>query len=142
MPLDDPEEFLDFDSDIRSAQTANVLALDADPDQAARALELGNATGVPSTAIYGDLDGFERQNKAALGSAVIGDNLHIADYLNSHTMAARVSHDDLGQLDAASQSITALGQPSALHRLHQMLDPSNLVAPAASSFAQGFGAEP
>src|SRR5712692_4624800 len=97
-----------FENETRQASLANSSVLDEDPEAAARALTLSSATGVPSTAIYGDIDGFERQNKAALGSAIIGDNFHIADYLNSHPMAPRVSHDDLGQLDVASNAISRL----------------------------------
>lgn len=110
-----------FDSSIGMAKSANVASLDDDPEQAARSLELSEATGVPATAIYGDLEGFERQNKAAMAAGIIGDNLHIADYLNSHPMAPRLSHDDLGQLDTASQSIQRLHQKSFLERIHDAL---------------------
>src|SRR6266436_238770 len=110
-----------FDDAVTSAKVANVASLDADPEQAARSLELEEASGVPATSIYGDVDGFERQHKAAMGSAIISDNVHIADYLNSHPMAPRLSHDDLGQLDTASQAISNLHPKSFLERIHNAL---------------------
>src|SRR5882672_6230521 len=105
-----------FDDAVTSARTANVAALDDDPEQAARSLELEEASGVPATAIFGDVDTFERQHKAAIGSSIIADNIHIADYLNSHPMAPRLSHDDLGQLDTASQSISNMGGKTGLQK--------------------------
>src|SRR5712664_423010 len=110
-----------FEASGVMAKTANVAALDDDPEQAARSLELEEATGVPATAIFGDVDAFERQNKAAMGSSIIADNVHIADYLNSHPMAPRLSHDDLGQLDTASQAISNLHPKSFLERVHEAL---------------------
>src|SRR5712664_2836674 len=107
-----------FDDAVTSAKTANVASLDADPEEARRSLELEEATGVPATAIFGDVDAFERQNKAAMGSSIIADNIHIADYINSHPMAPRLSHDDLGQLDTASQSMSNLHPKSFLERVH------------------------
>src|SRR5258708_1177954 len=116
-----------FEDETNQARLANTSVQEDDPEKAARALTLSDATGVPPTAIYGDVEGFERQNKAALGSAIIGDNFHIADYINSHPMAARVSHDDLGQLDVASRAITRLHPESFLQRVHNAIDPSRLL---------------
>src|SRR6266404_3049754 len=124
-----------FDDAVTSAKTANVASLDADPEQARRSLELEEVTGVPATAIFGDVDNFERQNKAAMGSGIIADNVHIADYLNSHPMAPRLSHDDLGQLDTASQSIQGIGVES---RLAKWLKDDSI----SQSFMKGFGDQP
>jgi hypothetical protein len=95
-------------------------------ESAARALTLGQSSGVPAAAIYGDVEAFERQHKAALGSGIIGDNYHIAAYLNSHPLAARLSHDDLGQLDEASGAISRIPGASQMQR-------------AGKAFAEGFG---
>src|SRR5882672_12087160 len=113
-----------FEDETNQARLANISVQEDDPEKAARALTLSDATGVPPTAIYGDVDGFEKQNKAALGSQIIGDNFHIADYINSHPMAARVSHDDLGQLDIASRAVTRLQPESFLERIHNAIEPS------------------
>src|SRR5882724_1289469 len=117
------------------AKTANVAVLDDDPEQAARSLELEEASGVPATAIFGDVDTFERQHKAAMGSSIIADNVHIADYLNSHPMAPRLSHDDLGQLDEASRAMSNMGGKSGLQK---WLDDDSI----AQSFMKGFGDQP
>src|SRR5882724_4615527 len=117
------------------AKTANVAAMDDDPEQAARSLELEEASGVPATAIFGDVDTFERQHKAAMGSSIIADNVHIADYLNSHPMAPRLSHDDLGQLDEASRAMSNMGGKSGLQK---WLDDDSI----AQSFMKGFGDQP
>jgi hypothetical protein len=131
--MSDVDEF--FENSRLAAKQSNYSALDADPEQAARAVDLSASTGVPSTAIYGDLDGFERAHKAALGSAIISDNEYIADYLNSHPMAPRISHDDLGALDDHSRSLTALPGES---RLQKWLKSDSV----AKSFSEGFGQEP
>jgi hypothetical protein len=124
-----------FQNSQLMARQANVASLDADPEQAGEALDLSDSTGVPATAIYGDLDGFKRAHKAALGSAIIGDNEYIADYLNSHPMAPRVSHDDLGALDDVSRAVAPMGGES---KLQQWLKSDSI----AKSFQEGFGEQP
>lgn len=122
--MSDVESF--FRDQTRQAQVGLVGAIDDDPEQASRVLELEKASGTPAGAIVGDVEGFERDHKAALGSAIIQENSYIADYLNSHPLAARLSHDDLGQLDIASQSIGRIPEKSAIQR-------------AAHAFGEGFG---
>lgn len=83
-----------------------------DPDKAQRALDLAKATGVPSTAIYGDLEEFERQNKAMLASDIVANNPHIGDFIQSDPMVPKIANDDYGNLDAVSQHVTGLGLAS------------------------------
>src|SRR5258708_27743881 len=85
-----------------SAQRANYISQDDSPDDAAEAVDLGNDTGVPAAAISDNLEDFKRQHKLALAKGIINDNEYIASYLNSHPLAASVSHDDLGELDNSS----------------------------------------
>src|SRR5213080_244064 len=131
--MSDVEDY--FENSRLTAKQSNVAALDSDPDQAAESLDLSNSPGVPSTAIYGDLDGFKRAHKATLGSAIISDNEYIADYLNSHPMAPRVSHDDLGALDDVSRSVGSFYKDT---RLGQWLKSDSV----AKSFEVGFGEQP
>lgn len=110
-----------FQGQQQQARIGLASSMDDDPETAARSLDLSDATGVPATAIYGDTDGFERQHKAALGSSIVQSNVHIADYLNSHPLAPRLSHDDLGQMDIASQAMSKLPEKSGLQRVHEAL---------------------
>ena len=54
-------------------------------------MDLAKATGVPSTAIFGDLDEFERQHKAVMASDIVANNPHLGDYVQSNPMAAKIS---------------------------------------------------
>lgn len=122
-------------SETSAAKLANAAALDDDPEQAARSIDLSDATGVPATAIYGDVDGFERTHRATLGSQIINDNENIVSYINSHPLAAKISHDDLGQLDNVSQSLEGIGHKSALQK---WLESDSI----SQSFMRGYGDQP
>lgn len=87
------------------ARAQAVGSLDANPDQAARAVDLSAPTGIPAAAIFNKLDDVEFNHKAALTGQIIGNNPHLQDYVNSDPMAAKVSNDDWGQLDAVSQAM-------------------------------------
>ena len=73
--------------------------IDEDPDNAQRAYDLSKVTGVPSTAIYGDLDEFERQHKAMLASDIVANNPHLSDFIQRDPMHAKIANDDYGNLD-------------------------------------------
>ena len=83
--------------------------VDEDPDKAQRAYDLAKATGVPSTAIYGDLDEFERQHKAMLASDIVANNPHLSDFIQRDPMHAKIANDDYGNLDAVSHKVTDMG---------------------------------
>lgn len=119
-----------FQDQSQQAKLGLAASQDDDPETAARSLDLAEASGIPATAIAGDLDGFERQHKAALGSSIVSSNIHIADYLNSHPMAPRLSHDDLGQLDIASQAMGKVQEKSGLQRVHEALKIGSLAEKA------------
>lgn len=138
-----------LDQSILSARIANAGAQDDDPEQAARALELSDATGDPATAIYGDIDGYEKAHKAALGGQIISDNQFVANWLNSHPMAPRVAHDDLGALDDTSRAVQALPEESGLKawlksdsiaRSFENAFTGMMAPPKA--FSEGFGNQP
>ena len=82
-----------------------IQGLGESPDDAARAHELSEATGVPSPLIHGDLENFESQHKAALTSALIKNNSFLQDYVLGHPMAAKVSNDDWGTLDEFTDAL-------------------------------------
>lgn len=129
----------------RDATAATTGSFDDDPDQAARAIELGNASDVPPSAVYGDVDGFERRFKSILSSQLIQNNQHLANYLNSDPMAPKVSHDDLGALDEASDAIKKLSGPTSLSSFIQSISPvphDQAFQADTHAFAEGFGSIP
>ncbi len=83
--------------------------IDEDPERAQRAMDLSRVTGVPSTAIFGDLDEFERQNKAAMASSIVQGNPHLADFVQRDPMIPKLANDDYGNLDEVSNKVSAIG---------------------------------
>jgi len=142
MSITDDFDVSDIDTDFvgdyfnESRRQARLIAFtsqDDNPDDAARALQLEGASGVPASVIYGDLPHFENQFKAKISSAIVSDNLFIAEYLNSHPMNARVSNDDYGQLDLTSDRLNELMKP------HPM---GEFLKGAVKAYTEGVGTEP
>ena len=71
----------------QNAQQSVVGSIEDDPEKAARAVELSEASGVPPTVIYSDVDQFNKTYKAGLASSIVSKNQHIQDYIASHPMA-------------------------------------------------------
>lgn len=116
----------DIQEDDTRARMQALGYIDSSPDNAARAMELEKATGTPAAVIDGDLEGFEKQHKAQLAGGIVNGNPHIADYVNSHPMASRISNDDYGNLDQASVSLDGL-------------KPRSVLGAAAEGFREGSG---
>lgn len=122
--------------------TVGVLgSLEDDPEKAARSLELQDSTGTPASLIYGvkgeGVDRFEVQHKAALTASLLKNNQFLAQYANSNPMAAKVSNDDWGQLDAVSGALQKLGQVSSfLYPTFSKQGQSTLAA-AGKGFLEG-----
>lgn len=83
-----------------------MSAVDGNADDAARAIKLGDATGVPATSVFNDLDGAEKEYRAGLTDQIVRGNSQLDTYINSHPLAATVSNDDWGNLDQISQKAT------------------------------------
>ena len=94
--------------DGTAAQASAVGSINDNPDEAARAIQLSDSSGVPAPVIYGDQSNFEQQHKAALAGSLIQNNPQLQTYVGSDPMAAKVSNDDYGQLDAVSQATEKL----------------------------------
>lgn len=88
-----------------AARAKAVSSSEADPEQAARAMELSEATGVNVGSIYANTEEFQKAHKQALTGQIINDNKHLANYVNSHPLAADISSDDWGQLDTFSKTL-------------------------------------
>jgi conjugative element/phage-associated large polyvalent protein len=98
------------------------------PDDAARAFELERASGAPAEAINQDIPGFEEFHKAQLAQQIVGDNPHIADFINSHPLHGQLVSDDLGALDTYSRSLSRLNGRHAFQA-------------GVEEFAKGFGGD-
>lgn len=92
----------------RAAQARALDAMDGSPDEAAEAVNISKATGHPAPAVD---DEFKNNLKGALATNFVRNNPHIADYVNSHPMAANVSADDFGQLDKISDLLMRSNAP-------------------------------
>lgn len=95
--------------------------INENPDQAARALELSRASGVPASAIFGDLDEFERQQKSQLASQIVQGNTHLADWVQSSPMVPKIANDDYGNLDTVSVRTSEMSLPMRVLRAPEAL---------------------
>lgn len=117
------------DRQRRQAAYSTVTSVDADPDKAARAIDLGQATDTNPSLIYPDMENFEKQHKAMLNSSLTMENRIIQSYLNSHPLAAAVSNDDLANLDELGDKVTQIGEKSPFLKWVQQYTPYPLKAP-------------
>lgn len=101
--------------------------IDEDPDKAARSMELAKLTGTPATAIFGDLEEFERNNKAQMASAIVRGNTHISDWVQSNPLNSVIANDDYGNLDTVSAKTSLLDLPMKVLRAPEAL--GNLMFP-------------
>lgn len=123
------------DGMFNTAPRAAMSAVDDNPDDAARAIKLGQATGAPATSILSDLPGADKDFRAGLTDQLVRGNPQLDSYINSHPLAASVSNDDWGNLDQISQKATT--NTSALGWLNATIkNPLDLVAAAGSSLTK------
>jgi hypothetical protein len=118
----------EYDNLIRqSFGTANpalpqtVGNIDEDPDKAARSMELAKLTGAPASAIFGDLEEFERNNKAQLASSIVRNNTHISDWVQANPLNSVIANDDYGNLDTVSHKTSMLDLPMKVLRAPEAL---------------------
>ena len=118
------------------------FGLDENPDDAARAVDLSNATGVPPSVVNGNLEQFDKSYQASLARDLVMNNPQLRAYVQSHPLAAAVSNDDWGNLDKFSQAATKTS--SLLKAINAPWDATLKagVAGAVSGFEEGFGNEP
>jgi hypothetical protein len=118
----------EYDNLIRqSFGTANpalpqtVGNIDEDPEKAARSMELAKLTGTPASAIFGDLEEFERNNKVQLASSIVRGNPHIADFVQANPLNSVIANDDYGNLDTVSHKTSMLDLPMKVLRAPEAL---------------------
>lgn len=101
--------------DFRSETRTQVnQGLEADPDDAAEAVNLSQLTGTPAPWVMHNLDEQKQQVRQATAQQLVLSNPALVSYLQSHPMAASVSNDDWANLDQASEDSSKL---AALHRV-------------------------
>jgi hypothetical protein len=116
-------------SQRRNATVGAINDLEVNPDDAAKAQQLARATGAGPSLVYGNLENFEQQHKAALTSAILDNNPYIRDYIQTHPLGSKISNDDWGNLDKFSQLL----QSTPAGRL------GTSVVQAAKDFGEGYG---
>lgn len=147
---DDPYQMADgsistdpADMILGQQQTAKATAfsqLDASPDEAVRAKELGDATGVHPALVMNDLENFDKQNKAAMTAKLLNDNTYLQRYVTEDPLAAAISNDDYAQLDETTQRVLDFSKhTSAPKEFARALVPSILPG-IASIYAGAAGA--
>lgn len=106
MPEPDVNSAVDWSlAQRRSAVGQSVLDLNENPDSAARAIQLGNVTGVPPIVVNSDLDGFEQQHKAGVVTDILNNNSALRDWVQQNPMASKIANDDWGQLDKITDKL-------------------------------------
>lgn len=102
-PLTDPVD--DFFNFRQRARQSAVINIETNPDEAARAMQLGQNTGTPPEIVAADMPSFERDSRATMAGEIINNNPALIEYINSTPIAAQISNDDYGNLDNISERI-------------------------------------
>src|ERR1700726_1187526 len=87
----------------RRAAVGAINDLEANPEDAVKAQQLARATGAGPATVYGNLENFEQQHKAALTPPILDNNPYIRDYIQTHPLGSKIINDDYGNLDKFSQ---------------------------------------
>jgi Large polyvalent protein associated domain 22 len=132
-------EYDDYFNESRQQALTSIVAPadEDDPEKAARAISLGQTTGVAPELIYPNVENFEKQHRAVLDSDLITKNSKLQSYLNSDPMAAKVSQDDIGHLDQVSELLHQFGYESH-DDAHSWLKSNSI----QQGFQRGFGDQP
>lgn len=94
-----------FGSRRSNARIQAVEGIDVAPDEAARAVQLGQDSGQDPNAILGDLPTFERQHRQFVTGGLIERSPDLQGYINANPMAAKVSSDDWGSLGKVAEKL-------------------------------------
>lgn len=139
----DPTEIDTLYSQHKSqAALATVTSIDADPEKAAKSMNLDMLTGIPSSIINDDFDHYEQQHKSQMAAQLVQDNPHLVNYVNSHPLAASVSNDDWGNLSKVSEVLSKgnpmTGLPRALwESRHDIADVIKETVEGLANIAKG-----
>lgn len=92
----------------------------ADPEKAAEALRLGQATGTDPSAVYYNLDDFRKQTRLQSAAEIVRRNPALTKYVNEHPLGSTLSSDDWDNLDGATKAMDKLHEASFLGSLKQI----------------------
>lgn len=121
----------------RTVGTA-IDSLPDDPQVAARAYELGRATGEKPALVYTDVEGFEANHKVALTSSILTSNAWLREYVEADQMRAKLSADDWGALDEVTSTLEKFRQYSGF----PMRTAGSALEKGIEGFRKGFGEGP
>lgn len=127
----DPADFIAREQ--RRVMAHAITSLGDDPDKVARAIALGDATGDHPALIYGDLENYESQHRAALTSGLLQSNVFLRQYVDRDPMNAKLSNDDYGNLDITSEKVMELMKPAPF---------GEYLKGAVKAYTEGVGTEP
>lgn len=82
--------------------------LQGTPEDAVRAFQLAQASGVPAERIGSDPSDFDQQFKSRLGGQIVGQNPYLSDFVNAHPLHAQLVSDELPQLDRFTRAASRL----------------------------------
>src|SRR6266404_3762872 len=134
----DPSNFILREQ--RSSMAHAMSSLADDPEKAARAVELSDATGDNPTLIHLNLENYEEQHKAALTASLLTSNKYLRQYVDTDPMHAKISNDDYGNLDSVSEQLKKLSLSMRILRLPEA--GGSIFSGAWEGFKRGFGDSP
>lgn len=93
-----------FSQRRQRTQSEVNTGLEGNPDDAARAVELSESTGVPAPVIHADVEGFERNHKVNLVTQMLNGDKHLREFAGSDPMIPHLASDDWGQLSKVAEA--------------------------------------
>jgi hypothetical protein len=87
----------------QAAQLGLYAARGVNPDDAGRAMAIGQQMGVPAPAVAADLPAWQQRLQAAQNGATLARDPVLAEWLAANPLAPPVAHDDLQNLSMVGQ---------------------------------------
>lgn len=92
------------------ARVQAVNGANDNPDEAAKSLQLSQASGVHPSIVDMDPQNFEEQWKQRTAGEAVAADPHLQEYINSYPLAHKISNDDYEQLSKAGFAVKRLGK--------------------------------
>ena len=114
------DNVIDWWSNQRKKTVSDVMSdIDGNPDNAAMALKLQKATGVPAPIINMDVDEYAAKVRKAAAAHIVNQNEVIRQWVDENPMASKIFSDDWHNVDEADEQVRHLhsnifGLPKAL----------------------------